>query len=161
MYGLVDSILEAHGRSPQDSGSVPFTINEFGQVLVPRGEQVYLAGEIEGTIGFFISSEPSVLSDPSDLSPGDPWPRPALGLPYHLSRRTHVYFQRSDAKQEDPPEQDWELVEALRDLCPNGPARFLVNPWGVATWKEEGSSEWTYVGKIRKEYWFEKEEGRA
>lgn len=174
LYSLVDTLLETRSflasqfpllafASPADLGSLPFLINESGQVILPapdaRIESAALAGECEGSLLFQDPTVPGKVMDLSlegDLSPGDPWEWPALGLPYHLSRRTHVYFQHGDGRQEEPREQDWELIEALRDIVKNGPVRFIVNPWGLATVKtEEG---WKFAGKVRREFWFEKEE---
>jgi hypothetical protein len=175
VYGLVDAILEARAfargqanlpaEHPGDLGSASFLLNEFGQVLVPASADSHvaaLAGECDGSLDFARIQEGAVqvldLSREGELEPGDLWPHPALGLPYHLSRRTHVYFQDYDGKQEEPAEQDWELIDGLRKLCPSGPMRFLVNPWGIVQWKR--GEDWIYAGKIRKETWFEKEEGK-
>jgi hypothetical protein len=171
LYSLVDTLLETRSflasqfpllafASPADLGSMNFLIDEFGQAILPapdaRLDVAAIAGECEGSLLFQDEEKVLDLSTEGDLVLGDPWDLPAFGLPYHLSRRTHVYFQHLDGRQEEPREQDWELIEGLRSLCKSGPARFLVNPWGLALLKTEAG--WVYAGKIRREYWFEKEE---
>jgi hypothetical protein len=163
---LAEGIRQATARMELKPDLEPrFLVNEFGQVLVAGAPgQVMLAGEAEGPLVFQDPESVALMDLEGDesLSGGDPWLLPLAGCPYELSRKSRVYFQDPAGSQLYPEEQDWELVDALRDLMPNGPARFVVNPRGVVVleMKKKGAeTDWVYVRRVRKEYWFEKEEG--
>jgi hypothetical protein len=170
--GMGARALSAAVREASDFLGLPketeprFLVNEFAQLLVagPPG-QACLAGEAEGPF-LFQDPESSNLMDLSSdesLEPGDPWLLPASGCPYELSRKSRVYFQDPGGKQVYPKEQDWELVETIRDLIPDGPASFVVNPCGLVILEANGNNgegKRSYAGRIRPEFWFEREEGR-
>ncbi len=158
----------AHGH-----GEAYFSINEFGQVLVvDEGApgRAALCGEVED-LPRFVDGDGSRLDlsrDPG-LEPGEAWGLPLLGCPFYLSRRTRLYFQHADGRQEQPGVQDWELVESLRGLHPSGPLRLLVTPAGFVLAPAPDGADlppqsgagagMVFAGRIRQEHWFEKEDG--
>jgi hypothetical protein len=156
------------------TGGGSFVINEFGLVLVPssRGaRRRYLAGQITGRLLFenpFEFDDVIDLGDCSGLRCGDLWKAPYVGMPYHLSKRSQIYFWHEHAEGEAsiyPPTQDHNLIRSLRSLRRHGSVRFLVNPYGVVLtkcpvedqWSPEETWEPCYVGRINYNAWFNKE----
>lgn len=170
---LTDAVTAAK-RQLGGTGGGSFQINEFGQVLVPasdaRGRRM-LVGEVSGPLLFndpFEDKHVIDLSDTAGLRCGDPWPRPYVGFPYNLSKRSQIYFYRMDDEGGGsvyPRAQDTDLVRALRTIRRFGAARFVVNHAGVVLTKrppDGGSSaeeQWepVFVGRINPNCWFDKE----
>lgn len=156
------------------SGGGSFLINEFGLVLVPAsdgGGTRYFVGRIEGSLVFenpFEFDDTIDLGDCRGLQCGDPWKAPYVGMVYHLSKRSQIYFWQVDedgGRSVYPPVQDQSLIRALRSLRRQGSVKFLVNPAGVVLTKCPVDNDWSpeetwqphYVGRINKNAWFEKE----
>jgi hypothetical protein len=151
-----------------------FTVNEWGQVIVPSvlgDRRRYFAGVLQGEWHLLDPDDgrrPVSLEDDEDFGCGDPWERPYVGVPYHLSRGRHIYFvhraPHGDSVQH-PPHQDQELIEALLEIRHRGPVKFIVNPFGLVLTKRPTSQEWdeekwdpVYVGRIDYQQWFAKED---
>jgi hypothetical protein len=65
-----------------------FYVNEFGQVLVPSTEgDHYLAGTYSELLEFDFQGDVVSSLPPRDLSPGDEWRGPHVGIPYTLTAR--------------------------------------------------------------------------
>ncbi len=145
-----------------------FVINEFGQVISPiQNSRVrVLVGEVSGTLWFedpWRDGERLSLNASDGLGCGHEWKLPYLGLQYQLSSGSEIYFWREDEERsgkEMPPRQDRDLIELLRQIRPNGAARFIVNHYGLVLTKQPiGRDQWqaVFVGKINPEKWFRKE----
>ena len=146
-----------------DGGS--FLINEFGQVIVPTiGDGRVLVGEIDGKILFenVLNGGLIDLSDTSNISFGDPWTLPYIGIPYNYDPSGGVLFQeRKGTFREFATNQDSDLNSKLHRIRNGEYCRFIVNPWGVVLTKKPpylygGQWESVYVGKINYDMWFEK-----
>ena len=170
--------VETAKRKAGGSGGGSFLINEYGQVLVPASDgsgRRFLAGELTGRLLFenpFDEDAPVDLGDDRDLQPGDPWKLPYVGFPFNLNRRSNIYFYDVDEEGGQsvyPNQQDRSLIQAFRSIRRTGAVRFIVNPFGVVLTKCPVEDEWSpqeqwmpfYVGKIKVNMWFEKENGRA
>lgn len=168
---LTASVNEIKQRLNGQSGG-SFTINEWGQVLVPAGgdeRRIFYAGQLEGT---WYLREPDgrlvCLADSAGLRGGDPWDLPYVGQPYHLSARGRVYFVREtlgERKPDYPIAQDQKLIRALRKVRRWGAVRFIVNPFGVVLTKrpvvgvnEEDFWEPVFVERLDYTKWFAREE---
>jgi hypothetical protein len=156
------------------SGGGSFVINEFGQVLVPASDgsgRRYLIGCLEGCLLFENPLNPDDVIDLGDnqrLKLGDPWNLPHIGVPYHLSGRSKIYFYQQDEKggrSVYPPQQDQTLIHALRQLRRTGAVKFIVNPSGLVLTKCPTGERWSpeehwqsfFVGRLNRKLWFEKE----
>jgi hypothetical protein len=171
--GLAAAVAQAKRRAGGSGGGC-FVINEFGRILVPASDgrgQRFLAGDLQGRLLFenpFSPEEPIDMWDDSRLQCGDPWKLPYVGVPYHLHRNGRVYFYCQDGQKGRavyPPDQDPELIRAMRSLRPRGPIRFIVNPAGFVLTKcpvDDGACSedlWQpiFVGSISRNLWFIKE----
>jgi len=170
---LTDAITAAK-RQLGGTGGGSFQINEFGQVLVPAGDAIgrrLVVGEVSGPLLFkdpFADDRVIDLSDTAGLRCGDPWPKPYVGFPYNLNKRSQIYFYRMDAEGGGsvyPRAQDTDLVNALRMIRRFGAARFVVNHAGVVLTKRppdgrtSAEEKWepVFVGRIKPKCWFDKE----
>jgi hypothetical protein len=171
--GLVDAVAQAK-RQVGGEGGGSFLINEYGKVLVPAsdgGGRRFLAGCLNGRLLFenpFVPEEPIDLGDDETLQNGDPWKLPYIGIPYHLHRGGRIYFYQHDergGRSIYPPQQDFELIHAIRKLRPYGPVRIVVTPGGLVLTKvppgirtqSEDSWQPVFVGSINPNSWFEEE----
>ena len=171
--GLVDSVARIK-RCFGGGGGGSFVINEYGKVLVPAsdgGGHRFLAGRLDGRLLFenpLRAAEPIDLGNHEMFGNGDPWRLPYIGIPYHLHRRSRIYFYQQDesgGRSIYPPQQDFELICAIRKLRPYGPVRILVTPSGLVLTKlppnsrtlSEDRWEPVFVGAINPEIWFEEE----
>ena len=150
-----------------------FVINEFGQVIVPSirsdGER-WLVGEVEGRLLFEdpYGGEIIDLSDGERLQNSDPWDKPYIGVKYNLHEASFIYYFNDEMQRiERPLVQDTELIKKLRKIRRQGPATFIVNPYGLVLIKSiegefqiEEDDKWmpVYVGRINYNLWFKKEE---
>ncbi|SRR6266567_91699 len=164
MAKAINDAKRAHAGHPGGS----FVINEFGQVISPiqNSRLRILVGEAAGILWF---GDPRTdgarltLNVSDGLRCGDEWKLPYLGLQYQLSAGSEIYFWREGDEgggRENPPHQDHELIECLREIRPNGAVRFIVNHYGlVLTKKPIGRDQWqaVFVGKLNPEKWFKKE----
>lgn len=169
---LIQAVIAGKRALGGDAGG-SFLINEFGQVLVPASDgsgQRVIVGEINGTILFDdpLTGKHIDLSDCRKLMSGDAWNRPYVGIPYNLSKASHIYFWRvasSGSSSEYMPDDDDELVSKLRTIRRSGAVRFVVNPYGLVltkrpknqAWDREEEWEPVYVGNINPQCWFKKE----
>ena len=166
--------VERAKRFAGGTGTGSFVINEFGQVLVPASDgsgRRYLTGRWAGRLLFenpFCRDELIDLGDNSCLQPGDPWKMPYVGIPYNLHRNGMIYFYKHDesgGRMIFPPQQDQELIRAIRKIRPKRAVRFIVNHAGLVITKCDSESASTseeswqpvYVGSITPKLWFEKE----
>jgi hypothetical protein len=170
--GLVAAVAGAKHHAGGGGGGA-FLVNEFGQVLVPAsdgGGRRYLVGELEGNLLFEnpFGDEDVDLSECGGLRAGDPWDLPYVGLPFNLSSRSRIYFYQTNRDRGlaiYPPQQDTNLIEALRSVRRSGAARFIVNPAGLVLTKRPAGERWSpeeewqpvFVGRINRRLWFEKE----
>jgi hypothetical protein len=171
--GLVDAVARTK-RHVGGEGGGSFLINEYGKVLVPAsdgGGQRFLAGRLNGRLLFenpFLPKEPIDLGDDGTLESGDLWRLPYIGIPYHLHRSDKIYFYQLDeagGRSIYPPQQDLELIHAIRNLRPYGPVRLVVTPGGLVLTKLSPDSRtlsedrWqpVFVGAINLNVWFEEE----
>lgn len=160
----MDLLARRAGQAP--GGQAPVALTECGQVLVGLRCDLADAAWV-GTWGGHALMEDGVggwvdLAEPAALEPGDAWPWPVLGMPYHLSRRTHIYFQHPGDDQEEPPCQDRALLEALRRLEPHNAVPLVVTPWGQVLLKRQTPAEagvWVFGGQIDEDCWFGGEAG--
>lgn len=170
---LIQAVLAAK-RKLGGGGGGSFQINEFGQVLVPASDgrgRIALAGEAEGLLLFHNPFEDAThldLSSCSGLKAGAPWPLPYVGIPYHLSARSKIYFYRQTddgGRSEYPALQDMALIGFLRAIRRSGAVKFIVNPYGLVltkippegAWVPEEKWEAVFVGRINRRQWFKKE----
>ncbi|MBC7363220.1 MAG: hypothetical protein H5U07_01595 [Candidatus Aminicenantes bacterium] len=180
---MAEAINEAKRILGSYGGGV-FSINEYGQVIVPSvdgdGRRI-LVGEIEGPILLhnpFSESKNDKwinIADDSGLKCGDRWPFPYLGVVYRLSKNNQIYYTEEtedEIRAVFASVTDEQLVKKLRSIRPYGPVRFLVNPYGIVltkkaprlhriygyTFYEDRNWEPTYVGRINYNKWFPKEE---
>jgi hypothetical protein len=130
-----------------------------------------LAGRLNGRLLFenpFLPEEPIDLGDGERLENGDPWNRPYIGIPYHLHRSGRIYFYQQDeqgGRSIYPPQQDFELIRAIRNVRPYGPVRIVVTPGGLVLTKiptgngtlEEDRWQPVFVRSINFNSWFEEE----
>src|SRR5579884_121027 len=169
---LADAVSRVQLRFNGGEGG-SFTINEWGQVIVPSGagdRRRYLAGVLRGSWSLIAPddvNERVSLEDDDGLDCGDPWPRPYVGVPYHLSNGGRIYFVHrapgGDLVQY-APYQDTDLIEAIRQIRRWGPVKFIVNPFGLVLTKRPSHGQWNeedwdpvYVGRINYCYWFAEE----
>ena len=144
-----------------------FSVNEFGQVLVPANDgertRVTLVGECAGRFAFGDPFQPGRVVDLADDSAcglGDAWERPYVGIPHNLSKRDDIYFKQvheSGVAYLNPPVEDPALVADLRKVRPYGAVRFLVGVGGIVITKAPPAWEPRYVGRIDPARWFPKE----
>ena len=171
--GLVEAVARVKRLCGGDGGG-SFLINEYGKVLVPAsdgGGQRFLAGRLDGQLLFqnpLNSAEPIDLGNGDRFKSGDPWTLPYVGIPYHLHRTGRIYFYQQDesgGRSIYPPQQDFDLIRAIRRLRPYGAARILVTPGGLVLTKLPPDSRtllddhWdpVFVGTINPDVWFEEE----
>ncbi len=171
--GLVNAVARAKQHAGGEGGG-SFLINEYGKVLVPAsdgGGRRFLAGRLNGRLLFenpLLPEEPIDLGGNETLKNGDPWKLPYIGIPHHLHRGSEIYFYQQDergGRSIYPPQQDLELIRAIRNLRPYGPVRIVVTPGGLVLTKIPSSirprSEdcWqpVFVGTINFNSWFEEE----
>ena len=135
-----------------------------------RGKRL-LVGEISGPLLFDNPFDGGVidLSDDSGLEVGEDWNRPYVGLKSNLSARNKLYSWNttgSYSEKESPPVQHYVLIERIRRIRESNGVRIVVNPWGLVLTKKPVAGRWSsdestwqpvYVGRIRRDKWFEKE----
>lgn len=170
---LVDAVARAK-RHAGGNGGGSFLIDEYGKVLVPAsdgGGRRFLAGRIKGRLLFenpFLPKEPIDLANNKTLGNNDPWRLPYIGIPYHLNRGGRIYFYQHDengGRSIYPPQQDLELIRAIRNVRPYGPVRIVVTPGGLVLTKvpsgirARSQDRWraVFVGTINPNLWFEEE----
>ncbi len=150
-----------------------FTINEWGQVIVPSAvhdRRRYFVGDLLGTWDLLDPENEGKrvgLYDDHGLGCGDPWELPYVGVPYHLSKTGRLYFVHRGLERDliqYAPYQDARLIAALRRCRRWGAVRFIVNPFGLVLTKRPVPGRWceddwdpVYVGKIDYARWFAKE----
>jgi len=173
MRALTEAVLRGKRLMGSHEGG-SYQINEFAQVLVPSstGDQKrVLGGEVTGTLRFhnpYNAGQIFTLADDNGLSPGDLWPFPYIGMPFHLSKRSFIYYWREDDEggyAVNPLRQDRDLVMSLRDIRRYGAVRFIVNSEGLVLTRRPPLGRWqgyeetwepVYVGRIDYAKWFEK-----
>lgn len=153
-------------RTGESGGS--FVINEYGQVICPVADgssERFYVGDCDGAITFkWPDGDCFTLDDDEGLETGDYWTLPYVGMAFNLSWDDLIYFQLKegfDTERVYPPQQDQDLIWALRDIRECGGIRFIVNPHGIVLTKvEDDPLCWKpkYVGRINYECWFAKKE---
>lgn len=150
----------------QHSGSAggSFLINEFGQVISPirQSNDRYWVGSIKGLLQFHhpLTGHEFDLGPKKNLSAGDPWPGPYIGMKFNLSKNNRIYFVHEENNSRtmlEPPTQDSSLINHIRKVRPTDAVRFIVNLHGVVITKVEytdGSWRPHYVGMIDFRKWY-------
>jgi len=153
------------------SGGGSFLINEFQQVVVPSSNADGSRMKVGVITGKFLFKDPFAVGNTIDLSDagvmqcGDALTIPYLGIPYHLSGRSQIYFYRTHNEGGGavyPPAQDQELVASLRKVRRTGPVKFIVNPYGLVATKKPINDEWEpeeewvpiFIGRVNFNQWF-------
>lgn len=170
-------LSEAVARTKRHAGGEgggAFLIDEYGRVIVPASDGAgrrFLAGRLHGRLLFenpLLPEEPIDLGDTEGLKNGDPWRLPYIGMPYHLHRGGRIYFYQQDefgGRSIYPPQQDSDLIRAIRNLRPYGPVRIVVTPGGLVLTKlppegrmlTEDRWEPVFVAAINLDNWFEED----
>lgn len=137
-----------------------FVINEFGIVIVPCSTAgLKVVGRWNGPLPFRDENGRDCCLD-KEMTPGDPWPYPYLGMRYRLSSGNRIYrilYDGDDEHLEYLPCRYRRLIDNLRAIRPYGTMTFLVNPFGaVLAKKKEDDPEDSarYAGKLDYEHWF-------
>lgn len=153
-----------------------FLITEYGLILVPASRpgdtRVAVVGECSGPLEFTDNMSGNGtfdLADDHGLSAGAAWGRPYVGVLYHLSKRSELYFWHETADGAGkclPAAQDRELINKLRSLRASGAVRlvaayggFVLTRVPVGNWQNP-RWESRYVGRINFKQWFPKEKLR-
>jgi hypothetical protein len=152
-------------RAGQPGGS--FVINEYGQVLCPVNDdsfERFWVGDCRGSITFIgADNELFTLNDDTDLTSGDEWGLPYIGIPHNLSAKNKIYFTFKEGYDTEflyPPYQDQNLIGALRNIRGPGGCKFIVNPHGIVLTKVEVHPfDWRpkFVGRLNYQKWFPRE----
>lgn len=169
---LVGAIAGAKKYAGGEGGG-SFVIDEYGRIIVPAsdgGGQRFLVGRLNGRLVFenpLSPEEPIDLGDDGGLKLGDIWKGPYVGIPYHLHRTSQIYFYQQDeegGRSIYPPQQDFELIRAIRNLRPFGAVRIVVTPGGLVLtkvssgmWQSEDQWKPVFVRAINFNFWFEEE----
>lgn len=164
---LTDSVNEGKKfLNPVHKGGGSFIINDYKQVIVPSSDgdsRRVIVGKITGDIKFHRENIIFDLKSTKEMRLGTIWDKPYIGIPFNLSLKNKIYFQR---ESEDGVKIDYlsnnyeELIINLRKIRPYGPVRFIVNPYGVVLTKINMSNIWksVFVQKLDYEKWFPMEE---
>jgi hypothetical protein len=149
----------------------PFYINEYGQVIVPAGDdaQYYLAGEYDGCVRF--EFEGRVLSgegldlDGRALESGQAWTSPHPGIPYVLAAGGDDVYYVSHPRQDVTKkvrlskaigaEDATRFAAQVRTFKSSG--RFYVNEWReiFAPLNGDEGVSYVYIGHLDlDEPWF-------
>lgn len=165
MIAVINLIKQEFNGRPGGS----FIINEFGQVLVPTMDHGrFLLGEISGAMLFRNLDTGDVLdlADDLDLRTGAPWKMPYVGTIYNVNNSSRIYYWDGKTNSSIAPlRQDRDLIHKVRNIRRHGPARILVNPYGIVLTKvpkgdfDFDYDEWepVYVGRVDYAKWFVKE----
>jgi len=168
---MVNEVKTAMGEAPNG----PFYINEYGQVIVPVGEDAryYLAGSYDMPLRF--SFEGKLLSgegvdlDGRPLEPGDVWTGPHPGIPYRLKAGGQDVYYRSYPRPmvekrvhlSSMVGSDAATTFARRIQRVKGwtGGRFYINEWCeiFAPVADRGVLDYRYIGHLNEhEPWFPK-----
>lgn len=171
---LVD-LVNAVKVSVGDRRGGPFYINEYGQVIVPAGEDAryYLAGEYEDPIRFefegHILSGDGVDLSGTPLSPGDVWVGPHPGIPYVLKAGGGDVYYESHPRA-NVTRKVWlskhrgtadakAMADRIQAVKSWEGGRFYVNEWCeiFAPLNRPDGLTYRYVGHLElDEPWFDK-----
>jgi hypothetical protein len=171
--GLVDAVARAKQHAGGEGGGA-FLIDEYGRVIVPAsdgGGRRFLAGYLRGRLLFenpFAPTKFIDLGDDQSFHNGDAWSLPYVGIPYHLHRFDRIYFYQYDeqgGRSIYPPQQDFDLIRAIRNIRPYGPVRIIVTPGGLVLTKipsgirAASEDRWkaVFIGVVNFNFWFEEE----
>jgi hypothetical protein len=144
-----------------------FYINEYGHVLVPAGGSCYFADEYHDLLEFDFEGTTISPEPPPDLTPGDHWEGPHVGVAYRLTVDDDLAYElRSGQRvrtlvlsEQVPPDavaRAQALVERLRRLK-GGPGRLYINEARALFAPVEDADGWAYLylGRLEDEDpWF-------
>jgi hypothetical protein len=165
----IDLAKALNSAKIQHSGSAggSFLINEFCQVISPirQSNDRYWVGNIKGLLQFRhpVTGQDFDLGPKRNLTTGDPWPGPYIGMKFNLSNNNRIYFAHEEDNcrtRLEPPVQDSTLIRQLREVRAIGAVRFIVNLHGVVITKVEhpdGSWRPHYVGVVDFHNWYSEE----
>lgn len=141
-----------------------FCINEYGLVIVPiAGGNEYVppkvVGRWTGTLQFWDGSGVFSLNDDANLSPGDPWPYPYLGMKYHLAANDYFYFRHETADGVNnlrAPQGNDAIRRTLRTIRGAGLISFVINNHGIVLVRRNATTDNSavYVGRIDLNSWY-------
>jgi hypothetical protein len=158
------------GRDGRDGGA--FYINEFKAVLVPDGEggSCFWAGNYEEVLLFREGALEVSPEAPEDLSPGDIWSGPHVGIPYILNAgATDLRFDKVDGRRRETVFLSDDVgapaaratASFIAAVKGTSGGRVFINeecelfaPVGVA-----GDWEYQYIGPLGEHAWFAPPDG--
>lgn len=141
-----------------------FCINEFGIVIVPisTGGCRYVLpkaiGRWTGTLRFRDGYKVFSLDGDENLSPGDPWPHPYIGMKYRLAGDT-IFYRLEDnnaqTRHKAPPGND-AIKQHLRAIRGYGEISFVVNNHGIVLVRrnDDDDNSAVYVGRVDMASWY-------
>lgn len=162
MARAVNDLKEQHTGNRGGS----FVINEYGYVIVPENNtfQHYLVGYLDDydDLEFTNPMNGQRFSLNAEKALNERWIGPYLGMKYNLRADDRIYFKCDDNSQIllDDAAEDADLIANIREIRPNGPCSFIVNPHGIALMKQQQPDlNWIpkYVGRIDFNSWFTEE----
>lgn len=155
-----------HGKGQTGGTSGAFTINEYGQVIVPstseRGMQHIVGrwhGELRFASPFHDDGQYITLENIWDCEPGEPWKLPYIGIPHVMNAEGEICFRSENEEgkeSESPPGPNKKIRKQFRAIRGSGGGRFIVTHTGLVLTKKEIHGVWKpfYVGKIKFKDWF-------
>ena len=144
-----------------------FYINEFGDVLVPKGRGVcYWAGHYDGQLEFDFGGSVMSSQAPANIGPGDKWPGPHPGVRYVLrAGGQDIRYKLVDGNRET----EVRLSDAVGDTAAKNTAsriaavkgasggRFYINErcelFGPVA--ENDYEHFLYIGHLEDSAWFD------
>jgi hypothetical protein len=169
---MVNAVKTTHGSAPNG----PFYINEYGQVIVPAGDDAryYLADEYDGLVEF--EFEGNVLSgrgvglDGAPIEPGEEWTGPHPGIPYVLAAGGDDIYYESHPRARVTRKvrlsghvgaaDAGEMAGRVQAVKGWQGGRFYVNEWCemFAPVSRDGALSYVYIGHLDllEDPWFQK-----
>lgn len=160
LLAMVNAVKQTAGGSRGG----PFLINEHKQVLVPTSAGWFVAGTYEEIIEFELDGEIISPEPPPDLSPGDHWPGPRVGMTYTLAAggndiycRVEVGNREVDVKLSEQAGVEANfLAERLAETKGTDGGRIYINE-ARQFFAPVGAGEappYLYLGPLDEEPWF-------
>jgi hypothetical protein len=156
---MVNTVKEEINGQPGGA----FYINEFKHVLVPAGDEYWLAGFYDPLLEFDFDGPTISPVAPDDLEPGDAWLGPHVGIPYTLmaggndikckvkTGRIEKEYRLSDYGKAAAA----ELARRLAQVKGSSGGRIYINECSeFFSPPPDGGVEHLYLGPLDEDIWF-------